>query len=223
MTRAIVFDLDGTLADTPAAIAELLVEVAAEFGVTVTPEQAAKTVGRPLEESFGELLGKREEDSETESAVTRYRELFEQRVIGKKTELLYPSVVEGLRILRDSGAKLAVGTSKITPTAEALLSAMEIRDFFDVVVGHDKVSRGKPNPEMGQRSAYELGVPVQECVYVGDTVSDMQMAREAGMGAVAVTYGVAPRSELNKLNGVTCCDDFMAVVNACDTESAFVS
>ncbi|HEY9328940.1 MAG TPA: HAD family hydrolase [Streptomyces sp.] len=190
MIRGAVFDLDGTLANTPTAISRLLVDVAAELGVTVTPEQAAPTIGKPLEPSLAALLGCAVDDPRTVRATDRYRALFDQEVLSQGADLLFPGVGQGLRALQSQGIHLAVATSKISPSAEKLLTATGLRDLFGPVIGNDMVRRGKPDPEMGLRAAAELHIAPQDCAYIGDTVTDLRMARAAGMVPIAVTYGV---------------------------------
>ncbi|KUN75280.1 HAD family hydrolase [Streptomyces griseoruber] len=210
--RAVVFDLDGTLADTPAAIRRLLVRVCAEHDRAVAPEEAASTVGIPLEEAFGRLLGTAPDAARTGRAVARYRELFDAEVLGMGTRLLHPDVPEGLARLRDAGIALAVATAKVSRSARALLHALRIDAYFPVVIGHDMVSRGKPHPESGLAAARALGVPPDGCAYVGDTVGDMRMAVAAGMRPVAVGYGVGGRDALAAVPGTTVCDTFPDVV-----------
>ncbi|MCL3992233.1 HAD family hydrolase [Streptomyces lavenduligriseus] len=211
MIQAAVFDLDGTLADTPAAIGRLLTRVCAEYGVDVTEAQVAPTIGKPLEPSVAALLGRAVDDPVTTRAVTRYRELFDTDVLSAGPALLYEGVAEGLRDLRERGLPLAVGTSKISASAEKLLAATGIRELFGPVVGNDMVRRGKPDPEMGLRAASELGVPVERCAYIGDTGTDMRMAISAGMLPVAVTYGVGAEEEFAG-GGALICRSFGEVV-----------
>ncbi|MFE6775088.1 HAD family hydrolase [Streptomyces sp. NPDC057702] len=196
MTRAVVFDVDGTLADTPGAITALLVRVVAEHGVTADTDTVAATIGKPLEPSVAALLGRDVADPVTVRAVARYRELFDTDVLTRGAALLYPGVTEGLGQLVEQGFGLAVATSKISASAEKLLAATGIRGFFGPVIGNDMVERGKPDPQMGLLAARELGLAAEDCAYVGDTVTDMLMAAAAGMRPVAVTYGVGRAEDL---------------------------
>ncbi|HLL33578.1 MAG TPA: HAD family hydrolase [Streptomyces sp.] len=217
--KAAVFDLDGTLADTPSAISALLITVAAEAGRTVTEQQVRPTIGKPLEPSIGHLIGRPVDDPATVRAVARYRQLFSQEVVSRGPAMLYPGVREGLVTLHERGTLLAVGTSKITSSAEALLSAMGIRDLFGAVIGHDQVSHAKPHPETGLRAAAALGLDPTDCAYIGDTVTDMRMAHAAGMEAVAVSYGVASPEELGALEDTVVCEDFASVVRVLTASS----
>ncbi|MEE1929409.1 HAD family hydrolase [Streptomyces sp. TRM 70351] len=213
MTGAAVFDLDGTLADTPCVIKRLLVRVCAEHGRRVPPERAALTIGIPLETAFGHLLGLPPQDPEVCRAVRRYRVLFEEDVLGAGAWLVHAGVPEGLERLRAAGVPLAVATSKVSRSAHALLEVTGLAHHFPVVVGHDMVTRGKPDPESGLLAARLLGVPAHTCAYVGDTATDLRMARAAGMRPVAVTYGVGSRADLAALADGAVYDDFADVVD----------
>jgi phosphoglycolate phosphatase len=215
MTDAVIFDLDGTLADTPAAIGRLMVRVCAEAGRTVTRQQAVATVGRPLQAAFADLMASGPTALETTRAVTRYRELFDQEVLSAGTRLAHPGAAEGLARLRAAGVPTAVATSKIRRSAHALLEATGLAAYLPVVIADDMVGRGKPDPEMAFAAARELGVPANRCAYVGDTVSDMTMARAAGMRPLAVTYGVDGPAALASVAGEDAlCASFDRVVDA---------
>ncbi len=195
-TKALVFDLDGTLADTPALITELITGVMAEFDRYPTPEAVHATVGRPLEASLASLLGTTVQDPRADAAVLRYRERYEKEVLTWGPQLLFPGVPEGLARLREAGYPLGIATSKILRSARSLLEVTGIRDCFDVLACHDLVSRGKPDPEMGQLALRVLGASAERSWYVGDTSTDMQMAVAAGMRALGVSYGVDDARQL---------------------------
>ena len=192
---AFVFDLDGTLADTPALITELIVGVMEQFDCRPTPEAVHATVGRPLEASLASLLGTTLEDPRTAAAVACYREQYRKQVLTWGPRLLFPGVAPGLARLRAAGYPLGIATSKILDSARALLEVTGILDCFDVLACHDLVARGKPDPEMGLLALDRLGAAAAGSWYVGDTATDMPMARAAGMHALGVSYGVddAPR------------------------------
>ncbi|MEV0603781.1 HAD family hydrolase [Streptomyces sp. NPDC050315] len=212
--RAVVFDLDGTLADTLPAIGRLLSKVVAEQGRRVTPRQAAAAVGKPAPAAFGQLLGRPETDEAVLTAMGRYRELFAHEVLREGPRLLFPGVSSGLSALRAHGIELAVATSKVARSAEALLDVMGIRDLVGPVICHDMVRRGKPHPEMALRAVSQLGVSPRESAYVGDTVGDMRMAVTAHMAPIAVTYGVGRFGELAAVAGTRMCSSFRDVVAA---------
>ncbi len=218
MTLAVAFDLDGTLIDTPSAIVETFAAVFAAMGEPAPDAAATRaTIGLPLAKAFGTLLGRSADDARVVEAIGHYQMLFRELVLPRGQELIFPGVVEGLSTLRDQGMILAVATSKFRSSAEALLRSAGIWDEFTLVIGADQVTRPKPDPEMGLLVMRTLGVAADRTVVVGDTTHDLQMAKAAGVRAIAVSYGVHTAPDLRALGPITVADTFTDVV-ACLTQ-----
>ncbi|MFD2765552.1 HAD family hydrolase [Micromonospora eburnea] len=196
MSTAILFDLDGTLVDTPAGMTTVLRAVVTEHGRTATDDQLRRTVGRPLTASLATLLGLPVDDPEVGRAADRARRLFTELVIPSAARLVLPGVPELLAALRDRGHPLAVVTSKVRPSAIELLAATGLLDAFDSLSCHGMAERGKPHADLALLAADALGVSPARCIVVGDAVDDVRMANAAGMTPFGVTTGVASRAEL---------------------------
>ncbi|GLH99954.1 HAD family hydrolase [Phytohabitans aurantiacus] len=210
--RAAVLDLDGTLVDTPNAIATITARILDEMGRPATEAEIRGLVGKPLDRNFAQLLRVPPEHEDVAHAIGRYRELFGKHVRQQGRALLYPGVAEGLARLRERGLLLAIATSKVYEAAVKTVAATGIAELFDVIAGHDSVTRGKPEPDMAVYAAGKLGVPVAECVGVGDGVGDMEMGRAAGMVNIGVTYGVATEAELRAAGANVIAHSFTEVV-----------
>jgi phosphoglycolate phosphatase len=197
MRHLAVFDLDGTLVDTPRAIVETFSAAFASLGEPV-PDPAAirATIGIPLERAFGSLWGIDPEDPYVRRGVEQYQLHFRELILPRAAELLYPGVESGLRRLHARGVGLAVATNKFHASADALLRAAGLRELFAQVVGADDVSNHKPHPESGLLILRTLDVPADRAVMVGDTTHDLLMASAAGLRSVAVTYGIHSPEEL---------------------------
>lgn len=193
---AYIFDLDGTLLDTPRAIAELLAGVAGKYSSTVDIGQALATVGKPLEKSMAQLLGVGTDSPTINEATNLYRQRFNETVLPRAAEIILPGVVETLAALKDKGVHLGVATSKIRDSAETILNAAGIRAYFDVVIGHDNVLTGKPSPAMATLAAKQFRTDPSLCTMIGDSTDDILMAKAAGMRAVGVLTGVHGRQAL---------------------------
>ncbi len=193
----VIFDLDGTLADTAGAIARTMCAVVAGLGWPVPAHEAAlATVGRLLEEAFRSLLP---EDAwiNIPGCVTAYRELYDRTVV-PSTEL-FPGVKETLAACRSAGLRLGVATTKLTRIAETTLNHCGVLGCFDVVFGGEKASRPKPDPGLALAVLAELRCPSREALMVGDTTYDVLMGKAAGTGTCAVTYGgVHSRTKLEE-------------------------
>ncbi|MFJ9539262.1 HAD family hydrolase [Streptomyces sp. NPDC101225] len=223
MTSAIVFDIDGTLANTPAAIAELIGDVVRGLGASPGRSQVLATVGKPLEASLAGLLGVAVDDAATAEAAARYRARFATDVLSQGPALLLPGVPEGLDRLRAAGHLLGIATSKISAGALALLKATGVVDRFDTVVCHDMVERGKPHPDMALRALADLGASPAESWYVGDTVTDMAMARAAALRTVGVSYGVDSAAALTAAGADHVVTDFPSVIRVLLHETTVTS
>jgi len=211
---AIIFDLDGTLLDTPRAIVETFTAVFAAMGVPARDAAAIRaTIGLPLEQAFSKLMGVALDDDRVAHGIKHYQVLFKELVLPRASSLIFPGVAEGLTALRSQGVSLAVATSKFYASADALLKAAGLRDHFTVVIGADQVTEPKPSPEMGLLIMDKLGVLAERAVMVGDTTHDLVMAKAAGMRSVAVTYGVHSVQELKSSEPTWIADTFGDVMS----------
>ncbi|MCP3061445.1 HAD family hydrolase [Myxococcus sp. K38C18041901] len=218
MTSLAIFDLDGTLVDTPRAIVETFCEAFAALGLA--PRDTARiraTIGLPLEQAFSRLMEVPLDDALVARAIRQYQGAFREQVLPRAEQLLFPDVERGLAALRARGVRLAVATSKFHSSADALLTAATLRGFFDVVVGADQVTRPKPAPEMGLRILRELSVAPEHAVMVGDTTHDLHMARAAGLRSIAVTYGVHGLDELKTAEPTWIAHSFREVLDYLST------
>lgn len=184
---AVIFDLDGTLLDTPMGIVEVVNMTAGQLGLTGPSDRAVRAmIGKPLQEmfiSFGWPA------STSEKSLTTFRSLFSEHVVSMATSLVFPGMRQSLEALT-SDHRLAVATSKVVHSAEEILKAAGLRDYFDVVLGADSVLNPKPAPDMALLAASHLGVSPGSCTVIGDSVHDMKMAISAGMAGVGVAWGV---------------------------------
>jgi phosphoglycolate phosphatase len=209
MNNVAIFDLDGTLVDTPRAIVATFTATFAHMGAQACDAAEIRaTIGLPLEKAFSKLLGVALDDDRVAQGVRQYQLLFKEIVLPRAEELIFPGVADGLSTLTDQGFTLAVATSKFYASADALLKAAGLRDRFSVLVGADQVTQPKPDPESGYLIMRKLGVPAERVVMVGDTTHDLLMAKAAGMRSVALTYGVHSRQQLQEADPTWIADTF---------------
>jgi phosphoglycolate phosphatase len=218
MPYLVMFDLDGTLIDTPRGIVETFAAAFASMDLEPRDPAAIRaTIGRPLEEAFSRLMGVPLDDGLVAHGVKQYQVFFKELVLPRATTLVFPGVLDGLATLRDQGFALAVATTKFYASADALLKAAGLRHEFSVVVGGDQVTRPKPNPEMGLLIMRQLGISAERSVMVGDTTHDLLMAKAAGMRSVAVTYGVHSVAELKSSDPTWIADTFADALKCIQT------
>jgi len=209
MKLAIIFDLDGTLIDTPQGIIETFTAALNSMGVVGNDALAIRaTIGIPLEQAFSSLLGVDQNDDQVTYGIKQYQALFKDIVLPKAEKLIFPGVERGLKILKAQGFALAVATSKVYNSAEALLKAAGLWEHFNLVVGADQVTRPKPHPEMGQLIMKKLSILAEHSVMVGDTTHDIFLAKNSGMRSIAVTYGVHDVEKLKSAKPTWIVDTF---------------
>lgn len=208
---AIVFDLDGTVADTPELITDIMADILTELGVAADRAAIRATIGTPLVASFTRLIG--ENDPRVAEAAVTYRARFDIRAKERGTALLFPGVVDGLTRLRAAGVRCSIGTSKANAAASLVLDVCGISEFFETVVGFDDVANGKPAPDTALLAARRLDVEPARCLVVGDAVGDIGMGVSAGMRALGVSYGVATTADLRAAGADRVVDGFGEVVD----------
>ena len=208
MKKACIFDLDGTLTQTLASIArptnltlrhfglpEMPVEnfrYYAGDGIDNTLRRALRDVGDPEGRFFAEGI---------EMCRRWYREdpLFEVRP--------YPRITELLSRLREKGVLLAVCSNKPHENAVPVVETIFGPGVFAAIQGQTERVPMKPDPTGVLRILEALGVSRDECLYVGDTNTDMQTGKNAGVFTVGVTWGFRDRQELEAGNADRIIDD----------------
>lgn len=186
-SRALVFDLDGTLVDSLGDIVTSFLHALAEHGHPVPEREAVRArVGPPLEEMFAGFA-----PGDVLPLCDAYRRHY--AVHGADTTAPYPGVVETLAELRARGYKLAVATTKRTDTALRLVEATGLKPLLDHVQGTDGFPH-KPEPEVIRRALAALRA--EGAWMVGDTITDIQAGKAAGLRTYAVTWGTHDRDLL---------------------------
>lgn len=213
MIELVVFDLDGTLVDTPSGIVTAFSATFESVGKgSASPRDIRATIGLPLAQAFATLLEVPGSNPLVTRCIATYQSLFAEIVLPNAKSLVFPGVSAGLMTLRTSGLILAVATSKFLANADALLVAAELRPLFSLVVGADQVSRPKPHPDIGEYVLNSLDVAPGCALMVGDTTHDIGMANAAGMRSIAVSYGVHSSDALAACGPTWAADTFAAVV-----------
>ena len=194
--RAVIFDLDGTLADTLADIAAAANHALARLDrPTLDAARYRELVGRGAEWLMKGALG-----AERAHLCHRGLQLFHAYYDARGTEHTrpYPGIPELLDALTERGLKFAVLSNKPDPAVQQVLATFFARWHFDAARGQRDGVPLKPDPAAALEIAQGLGVAPQNCLYVGDVDVDMQTARTAGMFGVGVLWGFRDEPELRK-------------------------
>ncbi len=202
--RLIIFDWDGTLADSEARIVASMQAAFRQTGLAApAPGAVRQVIGLGLEEAMQTLLPGLDAGSmKILAARYRYHYLADQALPSP----LFDGVRDTLDRLRGMGYRLAVATGKSRAGLERALSETALAEFIDGSRCADE-TRSKPHPMMLDALMEEFGLAAGACLMVGDTAFDLEMAGNAGMAALAVGYGAHSRETLMHYNPLTCLDD----------------
>lgn len=206
--EVIVFDWDGTLMNSEAKIVNCIAAAARDCGIPDPgPAASRHIIGLGLQEALHTLFPD-VYPADRARIAERYRTHF---LLHDRTETaLFPGVVHGLAQLADNGYILAVATGKSRRGLDKVLDETGTRSLFTVTRCADETA-SKPHPRMLHEILDVTGADAARAVMVGDTTYDMQMARNAGMDGLAVSYGSHARELLLELAPCACLDSFPEV------------
>jgi HAD superfamily hydrolase (TIGR01549 family) len=189
--NAVVFDLDGTLADTFSTIMRIFNQLmSARTGREWNLKDLIPHFGPPENVMFKSLFPN---ENDYESVVTEFYRL--SMTDGHEIKS-FPGIREIVSDLRNAGVKLGVYSGASTRAARIRIGHAGLLDLFHEVVGGDQVRNYKPHPEGLVKLIERFEVDPQSTVYIGDMVADVDVGRGAGATTVAVTWGACNRTEL---------------------------
>jgi len=180
----IIFDMDGTLVESFHAIRGSLAEAMKSVGLEPWDLETTKqNVGRGIEHLVEAAVGRENKEEALEVFRRDYGETCLERTY------LLPSVLETLRVLKGSGRRLAVATNKSLDFAGRILEHLNVKAYFDCVLGPELVARPKPHPDMIRAILAEFRLAERECLYVGDMPLDVETASRAGLDCLLLATG----------------------------------
>lgn len=197
MTTAVVFDLDGTLADTTPDIAAALNRTLERRGLDPLSEKVVHSLtgygaGELVRRAFA-AAGEPLDDEGVAEQTRRYLEAYAERPV--EQSVVYGDAEETLAALAARGAVLGVCTNKDTALAWTVLRGLGLAEHLRAVVGADAVPRRKPHPGHLRAVLDALDAPAEAAVYVGDNAIDVRTAAVAGVRCAIVAWGTAPITE----------------------------
>lgn len=209
MKQLVIFDWDGTLMDSTGRIVECLCLAAAETGLPpLAPEHALSIIGLALPKAIRTLYPDIS-DADAEQMRQRYVEHF--LAAEAVPNQLFPGVRELLDELADSEVMMAVATGKSRRGLDRVWQGSDLGRYFVASRCADE-SHSKPHPAMVNELLTELGKAPVQAVVVGDTSFDLEMAHNAGVESVAVTWGAHSRELLAQYSPRMMLDDIRAIL-----------
>ncbi len=201
--NGIIFDLDGTIIDTLTDLKEALNFVLTKHGFPqVSAEDAKRYVGNGMRELIRKALP--ESQKQNESLLDKmHPELiayYHENLLNNTVP--YDGFYEFFKLCNENGIKLGVSSNKSNDESKLLIKTLFPGIEFSEVLGNRPGHPHKPNPEQTDEIIEKMGIPKDEIIYAGDSITDYHTANMAGLDMVLVNYGYEDPGVLENLPGV---------------------
>jgi HAD superfamily hydrolase (TIGR01509 family) len=195
----VLFDVDGTLVDTPMLHAVCWAEALRQHGHVVETSVLHHAIGMSGEKLMAHALGEDHDTSEDEALETAHLTLYKQWW-GRLNAL--PGAADLVRACHKNGLTVVLASSAKDEELDALRSALDADDAIDVATSSSDADSGKPDPDIIQVALKKAGLDPAEVVFVGDAVWDGYACAKAGVQFVGVTCGGTPEADLREAGAV---------------------
>jgi 2-phosphoglycolate phosphatase len=197
MIKAVLFDLDGTFADTAPDLAYALNVMLAERDLPPVPLEATRPVtSRGARGLLGVGFGMASDHADYLAMRTEFLDIYARNLCRETT--LFPGMEELLQKLESRGLAWGIVTNKAEQYAKPLMTLLRLDARCACVIGGDTTPHMKPHPDPLLAAARVLDLAPESCIYVGDDRRDIDAGRAAGMRTIAVNYGYLDGGEPHK-------------------------
>ncbi len=185
--KAFLFDLDGVIVDTAIYHYQAWRRLANELGFDISEEFNEQLKGVSRMESLDLILaegGQTLSDERKQELATQKNEWYLEQVSRMTPEDILPGVATFFSQVRKAGLQTALGS--VSKNAPLILERIGMSEVFDAVIDGNKISKGKPDPEVFTKGAAELEVQPDECVVFEDAVAGIEAGKRGGMHTVGL-------------------------------------
>lgn len=192
--RAVLYDFDGTLADTTELVMNCFRHtMSTHLGEVPPMEEWLRGFGTPLEVQMARFA---RHAKEADAMIATYRDYQEEHA--GRYLVPFPGAMETVDALRAAGLALAIVTSRHRESTLRAMDLCGLTRHFDLVVSPEDVTHPKPHPEPVEFALRKLGVRAAEALFVGDSPHDIAAGREAGTRTAGALWGPFPREALEE-------------------------
>ena len=194
-TRVIIFDFDGTLADTREAIITAKQETSRQLGLSIASEQEyASTIGLATKVGF-HVIYPDLSDSMLDLCVSTYRKLFDE-IREQHPPVYFPGTDKVLARLKEKNILCTIATARNSATLHEMLRSWKLDVWFPYILCAEDTVHLKPHPEPVLKTLEHFSCPPEQALVVGDMPVDIGMGKGAGTYTCGVTYGNSDRDAL---------------------------
>jgi HAD superfamily hydrolase (TIGR01509 family) len=197
---AVIFDFDGLMIDSEGIALQVWQQLVGEYGAVLTAELYSKVIGKAPSLGAAFIQSQLELPVDPNTLKDRY---WEQRTVIMSAEAPASDGLPGL-IEFLLGAKIPLGVASNSPTfyVERVLAGLNLRHVFSSVLGSDRVTQGKPAPDLYLLSAADLSVAPEKCLVIEDSPTGVTAAKAAGMTCYAVPNRDLPDGDFSQADEV---------------------
>jgi beta-phosphoglucomutase family hydrolase len=212
-SKAVIWDMDGVIADTAPYHLKAWQEVFRKRGVNFTKEDFRHSFGQRNDTIIKNTLGEDTPQHEIDAIAKKKEESFRRRVRQKLKPL--PGVIELMTSLNKRGFQMALASSAPIENIQLVIKTLGINDCFQSIICDRDVTEGKPSPQVFLLAAERLGAEPKDCLVIEDAVAGVTAAKRAGMYCLALA-GTHPRHSLMEADLVV---DTLEVITVNDLEA----
>jgi beta-phosphoglucomutase family hydrolase len=188
LSRAVLWDMDGTLIDSEEFHWISWRDAMANEGIAITREQFLSSFGQRNDSILPNWLGA-SSTSERINRIGNAKEELYRELVRKNGIVPLPGVADWLRRLQEQGWLQAIASAAPRANIEIVLEALAAANRFQAIVSAEDVSKGKPDPEVYLTAASRVGAHSDRCIVVEDAAAGIEGAHRAGMRCIGVSAG----------------------------------
>ncbi len=211
-TKAVIWDMDGVIADTAPYHLRAWQQVFRKRGVSFTEEDFRRNFGQRNDTIVRNTLGQGTPQSEIDAITTEKESSFRNRVRQRIKPL--PGAINLIKSLAEHGFEVALASSAPIENIQLITTGLGINGYFQAIVSGRDVTEGKPSPQGFLLAAQKLGVKPKNCIVIEDAVAGVSAAKKAGMHCLAIT-NTHPRTSLTEADVIA---DTLEEISADDLE-----
>ncbi len=185
MIKAVIFDMDGVVADTETAAFMADCRVLKSIGAVKSEKDCPRTAGLPARQIYSRMLSERKINADV-NEILRKRELEIEKALSSRRLAPSSGFSELLRKLKGKGYKAGLASSASRRTIDNVLAALKLKNAFSIIVSADDVDMNKPAPDVYIEAARRLNMSPDECVAIEDSETGVASAKSAGLKCIAL-------------------------------------